>query len=804
MTQPLSLFGFRGRKREDVSKPSAPADPPTSPSGLPVVPAEEILNALFEVRDSKVPDPTLFVVDKKRGGARNLKQLFVSGQLDLSDARLEHALKLSNAPSLTLNGCEFEKEMVLAGARVGAIDLRGAKIPGVDASSARLEGGVDFSFAEIEGTVLLRGAKIDGDLLFNGATIKSGPDEKRALVLSGATVEGDFHFHALNERRAEVLGRIDGIGLTVKGQIAMGGTRCSCPGDVAMDLQSVRVNGSVFLNSYGDHRFEADGVVSLMMADIRGGCVISGGRFSNPPGNALVLEDAVIAGPFHAIAARKGDPRLEVFGTLQMVDTEISGGTNFSGALLVVDADGRRAKQNALRMDGAMIESDLIFATDRDGRAFEVNGKSDFSGLTVTKSLICRGAIFREAVEADALTVGERLVMRRKTQFQGRLNLQNAKIGEIHDHRDCWPERGNLILDGLEYKRFSDSRDDAYSPSIADIRLEWLGRQSYSRSYFAPIPSQPYVQLAHVLTAMGQKPQSTKVLARLQLHRLRRDLLYLADPMTFLAAAWLIVWIHEINILAFLLVAIATLLVLADGFVGNRLEDAGFLDMARAWRRRPQFGSLDFVPRFFLWATAGHGYYPERAIVWLAALLTSGGLIFDVAHGRGLMYPHPSVGVEMGFENLQPSVREDKQPPTYPRFNAWAYSLNVLIPFLELHQLSHWIPVAIVDRPCGSISKDEQSFCSSTQPPPRGEGPAIVRRTEAQGTLPWIDPATWLNSWSNWMSEFGAEIASGRWFLNWLDNGGTRTWLLLQMIAGLALSVTFAAGFAGLLQPKEE
>jgi hypothetical protein len=87
----------------------------------------------------------------------------------------------------------------------------------------------------------------------------------------------------------------------------------------------------------------------------------------------------------------------------------------------------------------------------------------------------------------------------------------------------------------------------------------------------------------------------------------------------------------------------------------------------------------------FLYRTIRYGYEPWRAFLWMAILVIVGTVVFSLAR-------LPSVAV------MAPSDKEAYQdektekatlPPYYPQFNAFMYSLDVILPF-DLGQRSQW------------------------------------------------------------------------------------------------------------------
>jgi hypothetical protein len=103
-----------------------------------------------------------------------------------------------------------------------------------------------------------------------------------------------------------------------------------------------------------------------------------------------------------------------------------------------------------------------------------------------------------------------------------------------------------------------------------------------------------------------------------------------------------------------------------------------------------RYGKLSWwgkLTRRLLGVTIGYGYRPRRAFFWGLAFVIAGGLIFKWAYTHDLMVPVKIL--------TDPLYRESGTIPTgYPRFQDWAYSLDVFLPIVDLHQESFWLPDA--------------------------------------------------------------------------------------------------------------
>ncbi len=105
-----------------------------------------------------------------------------------------------------------------------------------------------------------------------------------------------------------------------------------------------------------------------------------------------------------------------------------------------------------------------------------------------------------------------------------------------------------------------------------------------------------------------------------------------------------------------------------------------------------KYGVLNRKAKFWNWflgKTIGHGYKPLKAVVIIIAFLILGAFIFSPADNYGVMQPSKE-RVYMSKEFIE----NKKIPSEYPQFNSFMYSMDVFVPFLDLHQEDYWLPDA--------------------------------------------------------------------------------------------------------------
>jgi hypothetical protein len=185
-----------------------------------------------------------------------------------------------------------------------------------------------------------------------------------------------------------------------------------------------------------------------------------------------------------------------------------------------------RGATPALNVNGAKIDKSVLLRWD-----FKAEGGVDLTGATIQGNLECDGGQFinegaMPALNADSAKIDASVFLREGMTVEGRvhfayadvthdfqwrgvkspqkaiLDLGFAKVGRLWNDKNSWPNKGNLSLGGFVY----DEIDNSASPN-ADMQLGWLHRQPQ-----IPFLSQPYEQLAGVLSKRGLKEDARKVM----------------------------------------------------------------------------------------------------------------------------------------------------------------------------------------------------------------------------------------------------------------------------------------------------
>ncbi|MFN3671227.1 MAG: hypothetical protein ACK4VM_04885 [Bosea sp. (in: a-proteobacteria)] len=398
-------------------------------------------------------------------------------------------------------------------------------------------------------------------------------------------------------------------------------------------------------------RLEARGGVYLRGAQVLGEVSLSQSRL----GGNLECDGATIRAPRgHAIDARAIELR-----NLLVRGAVLQGGLHAAGARIAADLDcaGTTIGEAPLvALDGAEIEVGGSVVL----RQLRLDGEARLVGSAIAGDLDVSGAAILHD-KATALDISRTVIkgaffLRGGAALTGALAMTGSSIGTIHDEAASWPAPGELLLNRCRYGAFIAAPVDAKS------RLDWLSRQDPARwgEDFWP---QPYEQLASVFREMGHGEDARSVLIvkeRLQ-RRARR------------ARAQNPLW--------------RAMLTLADGFLA---------------------------------ATLVYGRQPLLAFLWLILFWLIGVGIFGLAEGHGAFKPNSAVVLRSAEWTLCGAARTQQrllgEPPrlsdgraapgqtqlacyrqqgeasSYPAFNPWFYSLDTLLPVLDLGQKSFWRP----------------------------------------------------------------------------------------------------------------
>lgn len=397
-------------------------------------------------------------------------------------------------------------------------------------------------------------------------------------------------------------------------------------------------------------RLEARGGIYLRGAEVNGEVNLAQSRL----GGNLECDGAVILNSSgHALRAES----LEVRNVL-LRGAVLRGVVSLTGALLAADLDASGAI--VTRLDGVAIDASEV---ESRGSIVLRNAQIE-GGVRLTASQIAgdvdgSGTVIENpgagALDLSRSTVKGAFFLRREAKLAGTLALTGASIGTIHDDAACWPKLGDLLLNRCRYGAFIDG------PTDAESRLDWLARQTPQR-WSEDFWPQPYEQLASVFREMGHGEDARAVL--IVKERLQRR----ARRARSRSAVWRI------------------LLAATDGILGLTLAYGRQPLLALVWLLF--FWLLGVV--VFSYAERQGAVMPNSAVVLRAPEWTLCGI--ERTEKRSLVATVQAQGLAAPGQNQLACFRDRWEASSYPAFSPWMYSLDALLPVLDMGQRAFWRP----------------------------------------------------------------------------------------------------------------
>jgi hypothetical protein len=327
-------------------------------------------------------------------------------------------------------------------------------------------------------------------------------------------------------------------------------------------------------------------------------------------------------------------------GTVRLRWVQIDGVLNCHGATL----DGKDG--NALLADGAVIKGGVFLSG-----GFSSIGTVRLLRAKIYSELNCNGAKLDGksgvALGCDGMQVaGEFFFCGLVSPAQG-VSLASAKVGQLNDDADSWGER--LVLDDFVYDHLAGG-----APTDAATRLKWLKKQRHEFIKAEDFRPQPWKQLQKVLRAMGHTEDARQVGIAFEDH------------------------------------------MRAIGRIGQTPADW------QKWRRTGYSYAAKSLHFSFKWLI-GYGYRPLRLGAWMLGVWLFCAFVYWSAALQGVMAPsNPLV-----FQNMPhyESCRTnwylcEALPEEYTGFSPLAYSLDVLLPLVNLQQEQDW--AALIPTPKGT------------------------------------------------------------------------------------------------------
>ncbi len=592
----------------------------------------------------------------------------IGGVLGLREARLAGGSPALDGYRLEVHvgmqcvGLRADGGLRLIGAHIrGQLDLSGARLRNTDDAALGADGvqidqdlfcrsDSDGQRFEADGELRVIGAHIGGQFDLRGAHLSNV--NGTALNAEGVQIDQDLFCRGDDDgQRFETDGELSLIGAHIGGMLDASGARLTNTDGRALNAPRLHVDQSMYCRGdVGGQRFEADGELGLLNAHISGQLDLSGARLSNANGIALNADGIEIGE--HLICRCDDDDgqRFEADGELSLLGSHVAGQLDLRGAHLS-NADGR-----ALNADGLRVDQDLICRKDETGQRFEAEGELRLIGAHIGGQLTLLGARLRNAygpvLHAEGLQVDQDMYcyVQAGDRFEtdGEVSLLGAQIGGQLDLSGARLSNARGLA--LDFERGRASRLTLPRLADRDASVD-LAHAEVSQFDDDPAPASPgesgYLARVTGLTYHSLGPNSGDSAARLAWLSRATDG-YVPQAYDQLAEAYRRAGLDD---------------------------DAKTVMIAKQVRRRETLGTLGKVVSVTLGAPVGYGYRTWRAAAALLALVVIGWIVFSLAHPAHMTATRPEAQL--------------------PDFRALLYSLDAVLPVVNLGQEISWSPQGV-------------------------------------------------------------------------------------------------------------
>jgi hypothetical protein len=591
----------------------------------------------------------LGVVEAEAGcaAAIRLRGAVVTGQLDLAGA--------SVAWPLTCERCCFDREIGFAECSVKTISVVESQLPSFDGARMRLDGILDLRGSAISGVVRLEQAKVTGGLCLREARVgKAVALGTVAMSAAGLAVDGD-----LDASRLEARGSVSMQSATITGSVDLAAARVTCPAQQALVMDYCVIGG--MLNC---RQVVVEGEFRILNGRVTAMILMGGARLDNPGGVALsggglTADGGVFLTGGGGFAAR-GEVRLvgaRLAANLTMNDAAFDNpdglAVNLERASMGSCHGAWLTCKGQLSLTGARISGDLDLTgaavETGDGRPALLGQRAWIDGKLVLSGIKAQGEVDLRSVRVGASLLLDGAQLRNPAGNACRLTSAQVTADMLcHDMTAAGSVRlaGSTVGGVVALRQVRLSHPDGIALDAPDLQARALvllpddaieGAVDLSGASVGVLRDDPATWPAQLsLDGLAYQTLDPQLPARERLQWLARDPRgHQSRPYEQLAAYY--------NAIGQQAQARSVL------YAREQIQRQGKAPYYRAWSLLQDI-------------TVGYGYRPRRALGWLALLLTAGSIVFSVT-------PPPAL-----------------QPGTAPHFNGIIYTVDLMLPVLNLGQ----------------------------------------------------------------------------------------------------------------------
>jgi hypothetical protein len=582
--------------------------------------------------------------------AVRLRGARIAGRLDLMGATVPMPLVCED--------CHFDEQPRLVEAVTRTVRIVKSFMPGFNGTRMRLQGILNLWDCVVPGMVRLDQAKITGFLTLGAATIGTPGETAQAVAADGLSVDGGVELRGLTAS-----GLVSMEVAAISGSVDLTGARIANPGRRALSFSQAQIGGQLTAR-----RVVVTGETRMHNCRVAASLGLQGSSLTNPGGFALNAGGLTIDG---GVFCTDG---FTAAGEVMLIGAQLRDNLTLAGAILsnpggiALSLDQATAgslmaagmiSSGAVKLTNVRLESDLDLRDARlDGTAGQVALSAERA--SVSGELILAGIHATGEISLRSIQVGQRTVLTAaRLENPGAVALRMSRARVAADVFCTGMTAAGCLrmikaTIGAELN-FVDAR--VSNPGATAIDAAGLHAAELSLRTAEPVEGLVNLRHAHVdlirddprcwpaslsLDGLTYRALEPRLPARERLAWLARDPDgHQPQPYGQLAGHYNAIG-QEAQARAIL-------------YASERAQVAAKTPLARLWSRVQDI-------------TVGYGYKPWRALAGLAVLLAVGSMAFAVSPPRAL------------------------QPGMAPHFNPVVYTLDLLLPVVDLGQKHAWNP----------------------------------------------------------------------------------------------------------------
>lgn len=567
----------------------------------------------------------------------------VSGRLDLMGAT-------TNWP-LVCEYCAFDREIRLVESVTKTVRIVHSTMPGFNGTRMRLDGILTFWSSVIDGVLRLDHAKVTGQVSLRETRVGAARIFVEAVPAFGLSVDGGVEFAGMTAN-----GMVSIQVAKITGSVDLSRSRLINPDGRAFSADSAQIGGRLDC-----HGMVAEGEVALHNARIAASVSFDGARLANPGGQALSAGGVIVGGGMHLSNG------LESVGELRLIGAQLAATLKLSGATL------NNPGAVAVNLDRATIGV-------CHGAGLTAAGRFSFIGAHIASGLDLAGACIdgtgERSIAGDGAVVDGMLELS-ELRARGELSLRSVRVGRA------------VMMIGAELKNDGDIACRLSGAEIAGdvicLRTSVAGGLRMTGGKIAGRLNLEQVRIVNeggpAISARALQAGQLSLAPAEPIRGLvdfghARIEVYRDDPSG---------WPDELSIDGMTYQALEPRLPARDRLRWLARDPAGpqsqpyehlaahYVQIGQpeeartVWYIREREQRREAAPLAKFWGVVqdvmlGYGYRPWRALAWLGLLLIIGSVTFDLQR--------------------PPAV----QPGTAPHFNPVIYTLDLLLPLVDLGQ----------------------------------------------------------------------------------------------------------------------